>query len=277
MAPNALMGDELLPQYTVSVGSAPIHVRDWGRGSPVLLLHGNPDSSAMWDSVAEALATDFHCFAPDLPGFGSSEIPSDYNRSLDGMANFLEAFRAAAGIWIPLDLVAHDFGGPFALAWAVRNPAAVRRIVAINTIFFSDYRWHFWASIWRTPILGELSMALMSRVVFARELKRGFGQSPDRKHIEQSWALVSSRMKKEVLQLYRATNPSSFTGWEEKLLALTAEKPTMVIWGDRDPYIPSRYAERFGAAKVVHMPAVGHWPPIEAPGETAQLITRFLA
>jgi pimeloyl-ACP methyl ester carboxylesterase len=83
-------------------------------------------------------------------------------------------------------------------------------------------------------------------------------------------------MKKEVLTLYRATDPSSFLDWEDKLLKVTAKKPTLVIWGDRDPYIPSRYAERFGASQVVHMPDVGHWPPVEAPHETARLISRFL-
>jgi pimeloyl-ACP methyl ester carboxylesterase len=51
----------------------------------------------------------------------------------------------------------------------------------------------------------------------------------------------------------------------------------MVIWGDRDPYIPLRYAERFGAKTVVHLPEVGHWPPVEAAEETARLILSFLA
>ena len=119
-------------------------------------------------------------------------------------------------------------------------------------------------------------MALMNRVVFGHELRRGSGRPLGREHIDRTWALVSPRMKNEVLQLYRATSPAAFVGWEDRLRALTAEKPTLVIWGDRDPYIPSRYAERFGAAEVVHLPEVGHWPPVEAPQETARLIARFL-
>ena len=135
----------------------------------MLFLHGNPDSSVMWDDVAGRLASSFRCCAPDLPGFGLSEIPREYIRSLDGLAQFVEQFRVAAEIQPPLDLVAHDFGGPFAFAWAIRNPNAVRRMVTINTVFFSDYRWHFWARIWRTPVLGEASMALMNRLILARE------------------------------------------------------------------------------------------------------------
>ncbi len=263
-------------ERSVRLGDAHIHLREWGDGPPVLLLHGNPDNGAMWGDIAKTLAGSFKCFAPDLPGFGRSEIPRGYNRSLVGMAEFIEAFRVAAEIPAPLDLVAHDFGGPFALAWAVENPAAVRRMVAINTLFFSDYRWQFWARIWRTPVLGELSMVLMNRTVFNRELRRGAGRPLSREHVSQTWALMSPRMKKEVLQLYRATDPSAFAGWEERLRSLASGRPTMVIWGDRDPYIPSRYAQRFGATELVHMPEVGHWPPIEAPTETAQLILHFL-
>src|SRR5690349_6980470 len=53
---------------------------------------------------------------------------------------------------------------------------------------FSDYRWHFWARIWRTPILGEASMALMNRLTLARELNRGSGRPLGREHIERTWA-----------------------------------------------------------------------------------------
>jgi haloalkane dehalogenase len=193
------------------------------------------------------------------------------------MAQFVEAVRRALGINTPLDFVAHDFGGPFAFAWAVNHSDAVRRMVAINTLFFSDYRWHFWARVWRTPILGELSMTLMNRVMFARELKRGsYGHIPQ-SHVDRTWGLITPRMKSEVLRLYRATNPEALRGWEDKLLELTARKPTLVIWGDKDPYIPTRYAERFQAKQVVHMAQVGHWPPVEVPKATAEHIGKFLS
>ena len=145
------------------VGAARINVTEWGEGAPVLLLHGNPDSGMMWDGVARRLGTCFRCFAPDLPGFGHSEVPNDYDPSLVGLVRFVEQFLGAAKIKRPIDVVAHDFGGPFGFAWAVRHADLVRRIVAINTLFFSDYHWHFWARVWRTPVLGEFSMAVMNR------------------------------------------------------------------------------------------------------------------
>jgi pimeloyl-ACP methyl ester carboxylesterase len=260
----------------VRVGDADIHVTEWGAGPPVLLLHGNPDSGAMWEGVAERLGSCYRCIAPDLPGFGHSDVPSGFEPSLDGMAQFVEQFLIAAGVAPPLDLIAHDFGGPFAFAWAVKHPNAVRRLVAINTVFFSDYRWHFWAHVWRTPILGELSMLVMNKPMFAQELRRG-SAGISRAHIDQTYALVTPRMKKEVLRLYRASNPTNFKPWESDFLALTRIKPTLVIWGDKDPYVPSHFAERFSARRVVHLPQAGHWPPVEAAAECADAIQQFFA
>ena len=259
----------------VEVDGAAINVTEWGAGPPVLLLHGNPDSGLMWEAVATRLAARFRCIAPDLPGFGHSDVPALYARALGGMARFVEQFLITANIDRPLDLIAHDFGGPFGFAWAIKHPDAVRRMVAIDTVFFSDYRWHFWAHVWRTPVLGELSMALMNKPMFARQLRRGsprLGQA----HVDATWALISPRMKREVLRLYRARHPDSFKGWERDFLALTARKPTLVIWGDKDPFISKHFAGRFNARRVVHLPDIGHWPPVEAPAACAEAILPFL-
>ncbi len=261
----------------VQVGGAAINIHEWGAGPSVLLLHGNPDSGLMWQGLAERLGTRRRCIAPDLPGFGRSQVPAGYERSLDGMAQFVEHFLGAAAVERPLDLIAHDFGGPFAFAWAIKHAPSVRRIVAINTLFFSDYQWHFWARVWRTPVLGELAMAVMNRPMFEREIRRGSGARIPPQYLTRTWALVTPAMKSEVLRLYRATVPTNFRVWENEFLALTAVKPTLVIWGDNDPYVPAHFAERFGAKRVLHLAQVGHWPPVEAPTECADAILQFFA
>ncbi len=247
-----------------------------GAGAPVLLPHGNPDSGIMWEGIAERLAERCRCIALDLPGFGHSEVPTHFQPSHDGMAQFVEQFLGSAAVERPVDLVAHDFGGPFAFAWAVKHPAAVRRMVVINTLFFSDYRWHFWARVWRTPILGELSMLAMNRPMFAQELRRGSKGISDA-HIDSTWARMTPRMRKEVLRLYRPADPANFKPWEDGLLALIRTKPTLVIWGDKDPYVSSRFAERYNAQKVVHLAHAGHWAPVEAPAECADAILHFFS
>jgi pimeloyl-ACP methyl ester carboxylesterase len=261
---------------TVRIDGADIQVTEWGAGPPVLFLHGNPDSGIMWEGIAERLAAHYRCIAPDLPGFGHSHVPAGFERSLDGLAHFIEQFVDAAAIGRPVDLVAHDFGGPFGFAWAVKHPDSVRRMVAINTLFFSDYRWHFWARVWRTPILGELSMLAMNRPMFGHELRRGSKRISDA-HVRRTWALMTPCMKQEVLRLYRATGAANFQPWESAFLSLVRSKPTLVIWGDKDPYIPRRFAERFNAQEVMHLPQAGHWAAVEEPAECAASILRFFS
>jgi pimeloyl-ACP methyl ester carboxylesterase len=84
-------------------------------------------------------------------------------------------------------------------------------------------------------------------------------------------------MKKEVLRLYRGVVPANFKSWEDDFLALIRIKPTLVIWGDKDPYVSSRFAERFNARKVVHLAQIGHWAPVEAAAECADEIQQFFS
>ncbi|RMH22410.1 MAG: alpha/beta fold hydrolase, partial [Acidobacteria bacterium] len=224
-----------MPNRTIDAGSMPVYLLDEGAGPPVLFLHGNPDSAELWRGVIDRLAGRCRCLAPDLPGFGRTPAPADFDCSLPRLAAFVEELVQALDVEAPLDLVVHDFGGPYGLAWAVEHPDRVRRLVAINTLFFADYRWHFWGRVWRTPVLGELSMLLMNRWLFARELRRGSPGLP-RDHVRRAYALTSPAMKRMVLRLYRATDPRRFAGWEERLLELAAHRPTLVLWGERDPY-----------------------------------------
>ncbi len=260
----------------VVVQGVSVYVKDQGTGPPILFLHGNPDSADLWDGLVDLLSPRFRCLAPDLPGFGRSAAPRNFDCSLENMARFIDGLVDALGIAEPLNLVMHDFGGPFGLAWAIRHHWRVRRIVAINTVFFSDYRWHRWAKVWRTPVLGEMSMVLMNQWLFARALRHASPRLPS-DHIGRAYAWVKPPMKRMVLRLYRATNPENFAWWEDHLKSMTVRVPALVLWGDQDPYIPRRYAEQFGARQVVHFPAYGHWLPAETPAKVAEHLLPFLA
>lgn len=257
------------------VGKVRVYLIEEGSGKPCLFLHGNPDSADLWKGVIAKLKGQFRCLAPDLPGFGRSIAPANFDCSLDHMALHVDALVQAIGITEPLNLVVHDFGGPFGLAWAVKHPDRVRRIVIMNTTFFSDYRWHTWAKIWRAPVLGEISMLGMNRRLFLREMRRG-SRKLTADHIQKTYDLVTWPMKRMVLRLYRATDPKNFAGWEDRLTELTAKVPALVLWGDRDIYISKRFAERFGAQQVVHFPDCGHWVPVEAAEEVSNYLLEFL-
>lgn len=252
-----------------------VHLIDAGSGAPTLFLHGNPDSADMWRPVIDRLRDRLRCLAPDLPGFARSLAPADFDCSLEHLARFVNELLDALGVAAPINLVLHDLGGLYGLSWAVRHPARVQRIVISNMAYHADYRWHPWARIWRTPLLGELSMALTNYRLFAVELRRGSRRLSDA-HIRRTYELAGPGQRRMVLRHYRAADPALFAPWNSELRALARRVPTMVLWGDADPYIAPRFAEQFGAGEVHHFPGVGHWLPAEDPAAFAAHLERFL-
>jgi pimeloyl-ACP methyl ester carboxylesterase len=62
-----------------TVQNVNVHLVEEGSGPPILFLHGNPDSADMWRAVIVSLREQFRCLAPDLPGFGRSSAPADFD------------------------------------------------------------------------------------------------------------------------------------------------------------------------------------------------------
>ena len=262
------------PRDTVVTNGA--YVLERGHGPSILFLHGNPDTCEVWDGVVQRMAGRHRCLTPDLPGFGRSAVPADFDCSLDGWSAWVDdVVRARCGTE-PIDLVVHDFGGLFGLAWAVRHPERVRRLAILNTMFFPDYRWHFWARVWRTPILGELSLAVSTRTGLALEMRRGSKRLP-MAHARKAYDVMTPLMTRTMLRLYRAADPERFASWQPGLEALMARVPALVLWGDLDPYLDKSLAERFHAAEVHHFPHNGHWLPVEDPEAVATHLLAFFA
>lgn len=259
---------------TLSVGKCQIHLVDVGQGTPTLFLHGNPDSSEVWSGIIPGLSGQLRCIAPDLPGFGRSTAPADFDCSLEGMAAFVDQLVKTLGISEPLNLVVHDVGGPYGLAWAVRHPEKLKSVVIMNTVFSSDFRWHLFGRLWRTPLVGELVQALTNRQGFVRELQRA-SRKLTKAQMNRTYDLITPGMKRMVLRWYRAMDTKHFAGWEGPLRQLLAAKPSLVLWADHDPYIDNRFADSFGAATVEHFPESGHWLPAEEPVAVTERLQRF--
>ena len=83
-----------------------------------------------------------------MPGFGRADKPRDFPYTVPGYADFLDDALAELGI-DRVHLVLHDFGGPWGMEWAARNPARVASVVLINTGVLVGYRWHILARIWQ--------------------------------------------------------------------------------------------------------------------------------
>jgi pimeloyl-ACP methyl ester carboxylesterase len=262
----------------VNVHGAKIHFSESGKGAPTLFLHGIPDSGAVWNDVIATMRGSYRCVAPDLPGFGQSAVPRGFKVTLDGMADFVDAFITAIGITESINLVVHDIGGPYGLAWAVRHPEKVRSITIMNTVFQSEYRWHRYGRICRIPVLGELLQLLTSQSGLARAMRMNSGLSkPSREHINATYRGFTGSVRRMVLRLYRGLDPQVFKDWDEQLRALSASVPSLVMWGDRDTYIASTFADRFGVRQVMHLPHCGHWPMIEIPDVISRNLLELFA
>lgn len=255
----------------VMMQGADIFVREQGAGEPVLLLHGVPDDGSMWDGVIRELGGGYRFIAPDLPGLGKSTAPKDFDLSLDNMARFVNELLDKLNVREPAHLFVHDFGGHYGLAWAARYPARVRSLTISNTSFFSSFRWHQAAQMWRTPILGNLMMANLPKGMTIKSMRAaspGLSDEYLNRAFEEGFAPPAHR--RMILRLYRERSPQKdFIGWEDDLRALAARVPSLVVWGDLDPFAASRYAEAFGAQTVKHVSTAGHWLPVEAPAEVA--------
>lgn len=259
---------------TLTVENIPITLIDQGSGSPTLLLHGIFDSADTWGGVVEQLRGRYRLLVPDLPGFGRSGAPANYDASLPHLAQFIDNLLAAAGITEPINLVGYDIGATYGLAWAVTHPEKVRRLAILNANFFSDYEWHPWAKLWRIPVLGELVLGMVNEPTYARSMRQsGPGVSPEQ--AKAAARMVTPAAKRMALRHYRALDSANFRGWEERLRELTARVPTLVCWGDRDPFISPAFAERFGAREVHHFADYGHWLPLEATEALSERLGTF--
>jgi len=246
-----------------------------GAGHPVLLLHGIPDSGRAWDGVMAALAPRYRCLAPDLPGFGAS-APAARLAGLDDVRGIMDAIVARLAPSERFTLAVHDVGGVFGLAWAAARPERIHRLVILNTSVFPDRRWHWGARVLRTPLIGDVAIRLMSRRAFRAQMRRASNHNLTDAAIDATLNDFGPVARRTALRLYRMQDPDLFRGLPEDVRRLTGEVPALVIWGERDPYLPVRFAERFGASDVRLHRDLGHWPHREAPDQVSAEIDAFL-
>lgn len=247
-----------------------------GQGEAILFLHGVPDTADIWDGIIAQLQSDYRCIAPDWPGFGRSGSGSSLDCSLNGHADFVSDLTDVLGLKVPFNLVAHDFGGISAMAFVAKYPERVRRFAVSNAPFSPDYRWHIWARIWRIPGLGEMSMATMNRWVFTFSLRLGSRKLSD-EHIRSAYSRVTPEMKRMVLRMYRAMPEKEWQEWNPRLLEATARVPTLVLWGQQDPYLPNWLPERYGAREIRRYEDSGHWVPAEETDSVVKELRRSFA
>lgn len=243
----------------------------------VVFVHGNPGSGADWNPLLETVGRHAAVVAPDMPGFGGAEKRRDMDYTVAGYARHLGGIVDALGVE-RVHLVAHDFGGPWALTWAAANTDRVASVNLLNTGVLLDYHWHRLARIWRTPVIGEVFQASAAPPL-VRALLAHDNPGLDGRWVEHLAGLVRPwGTKRAILDLYRSTTQEMM----DRLVAPLAAKdiPCQVIWGTRDVYIPTGQAHRqvapFPSAEIHLVEGAGHWVWLERPARVTELLVPFI-
>ena len=245
-------------------------------GAPVVLLHGFPESSLMWEPVMAALAAaGRRSVAPDLYGLGDStdSEPATFEHNLAAFAEFVDALELG-----PVALVVHDWGGFVGLAWACEHPELVSALVISDAGFFSDGKWHGLAEMMRGD-QGEELVGALDRDGFAG-LLRAEGAPFTDAEIDSYWRpFEDGHGQRATLEFYRSMDFEKLAPYEGKLGALGV--PTLLLWGADDRFAPIAGAHRFAreipGAEVVALEGVGHFVYDQERGATTAEVVRFLA
>ncbi len=234
---------------------------DEGEGRPVVFWHGEPTWSFLWRHVFPAVRdAGFRCVAPDLPGFGRSDKPTDlgwytYDRHAHFARSLVEDLELRDATF-----VVHDWGGPIGLRCAVELAERVDRLVVMDTGLFTGRQrmtdaWKaFRDFVERTE---DLPIGMLVRGGCLTDPGDAVAAAYDAPFPD-----AASKAGARAFPLAIPLTPDHPDGQagQRVLDALVQDtRPTLMLWADQDPILPFATGERFASA-------IGAPPPIAIPG-----------
>lgn len=243
----------------------------------VVLVHGNPETPAVWDPlVAELGRDDVVRLAP--PGFGAP-VPGGFTATVDGYRDWLIAeMERLDG---PLDLVGHDWGGGHVINAVLARPELVRSWASdILGVFEPEYVWHDLAQAWQTPGVGEEHVAgMLGGPVETKAARMAAFGIPESVAATMA-AAQDETMQACVLTLYRDAAQPAIARRGESLERLTA-RPGLGILATEDTFVGDGAMRRRAAARagaqVAVLDGLGHWWMCQDPARGAAVLTEFWA
>jgi pimeloyl-ACP methyl ester carboxylesterase len=251
---------------TIRVGDFKVFYSEAGdpRKAAVLLLHGFPTSSHMFRTLIPQLESDYHVIAPDLPGFGLSDMPDrkNFRYTFDHLAEIIGDFVEQIGLK-KFAIYIFDYGAPVGLRLALRFPDRISALITQNgnayVEGFSD-AWEPWQNYWKNPTPENRAAcrdALSPEVI--RDIQYLHGTDP-RRVSPDGYMLDLSYMARpgadenqlDLILDYRS-NVALYPKFQE--FFRTHQPPTLAVWGKNDPFFLPPGAEAYKrdnpATKVV--------------------------
>jgi pimeloyl-ACP methyl ester carboxylesterase len=255
----------------------------------VLLLHGFPTSSFMFRELIPRLADQFRVIAPDLPGFGFTEVPEKrkYTYSFDALAHTVEAFTVALGL-NRYSLYVFDYGAPTGLRLAMAHPERVTAIVSQNGNAYEEGLGDAWGPIrayWAQPtaenreVIGKNILNLEgTRWQYTHGVAHPESVAPESYTLDA--ALLERKGNRDIqldLFLDYASNVKLYPRFQEYFRK--SKPPLLAIWGKNDPFfIPAgakAYRKDLPNAKVQFLDT-GHFATETHVVEIAAAMREFL-
>jgi haloalkane dehalogenase len=279
---DGLPGYPFEPHYA-EVDGMRLHYVDEGEGSPVWFMHGEPTWSYLWRKVMPPVRdAGFRVIAPDMPGFGRSDKPTDqdwysYDAHVAAMGALLEQLDLH-----DVTFVVHDWGGPVGLRLAVEHPDRVARLVILDTGLFtgrqkmSDAWIAFRDFVQRTE---DLPIGFLVKGAVARDMPHDVFSA-----YEAPFPTTASKAGARAFPLILPTSPDA-PGAEAGQRVLDAlpglDVPKLVLWADKDPVLTLDTGKRFAAAIGAPEPEViedaSHFLQEDAGEEIGQRIGQWLS
>jgi len=240
----------MLEQRVCEIGGQTIRYRVAGSGPPALLVHGLAGSTRWWEPVVPLLAPRLRLHLVDLPGFGSARGRPFV---LGDAPSFLRTLGEQLGLERP-HLVGHSLGGAVCARYAALWPEALGRLVLVAPAGLLERR--------------HAAQYVLPLGAAVRHMRRAFLS-----------VLVRDSLQAGALTLYRATRQLlADESMEDELSSIRAS--TLLLWGDRDPLVPSRLSERYLAvlpeARLRLVAGAGHVPMSDDPEAFTRAVLDFL-
>jgi haloalkane dehalogenase len=251
---------------------------DLGEGEPVVLLHGIPTWSFLYNEVIPLLAQHSRIIAPDFLGHGYSDKRDFFDRSLLAQTKMIIGLMDHLGLE-RADFVGHDTGGGVALIMAIHHPERVARLVLTNVVAYDSW------PIDDMIALGNPNWRSKSPKQVADFLASGL---PDgifnkaRLTLEFETGIVAPYSDEEgkisIIRNASGLNTNHTTMLVDKHGDISA--PTLCLWGVHDPWQTIADGERLSReipnARLVRVQNASHWIPHDTPEIFAQEVSKFL-